>query len=79
MSYYADLDVSVIDELPRVETHRQPNLQKVRAAWRSCGASRILRRGTPGVLGMPLIEESEQLQLQTALETYAPEGGISRA
>jgi ATP-dependent DNA helicase RecG len=72
MSYYADLDVSVIDELPPgrtpistklvSETRRDEILQRVREA---CLA------GSQAYWVCPLIEESEALQLQTANETYA--------
>jgi ATP-dependent DNA helicase RecG len=72
MSYYADLDVSVIDELPPGRTpivtklvsdqRRNEILQRVHEA---CQA------GHQAYWVCPLIEESETLQLQTAEETYA--------
>ena len=72
MSYYADLDVSVIDELPPgrtpiatrlvSEVRRDEVLERVRAAC---------RQGSQAYWVCPLIEESESLQLQTAMETYA--------
>ena len=72
MSYYADLDVSVIDEMPpgrspvatRLVTdgRRDEVIQRVRDA---CVA------GSQAYWVCPLIEESEALQLQTALDTYA--------
>lgn len=71
MSYYADLDVSVIDELPAGRTpiatklvsdqRRDEILQRVREA---CMA------GSQAYWVCPLIEESEALQLQTATETF---------
>ncbi len=71
MSYYADLDVSVLDELPPgrtpvltklvAESRRAEVVARVRAA---CAAG----RQTYWVC--PLIEESETLQLKTALETF---------
>lgn len=71
MSYYADLDVSVIDELPPGRTpvatklisdaRREEVFERVRAA---CMA------GRQAYWVCPLIDESEALQLQTALETY---------
>ena len=71
MSYYADLDVSVIDEMPPgrtpvltklvAEGRRAEVVERIRAA---CGA------GRQAYWVCPLIEESETLQLQTALETY---------
>ena len=72
MSYYADLDVSVIDELPPGRTpvttklvseeRRDEVIQRVRDA---CIA------GRQAYWVCPLIEESEKLQLQTALDTHA--------
>ncbi|OIQ96916.1 ATP-dependent DNA helicase RecG [mine drainage metagenome] len=72
MSYYADLDVSVIDELPPgrspivtklvADTRRDEILQRVREAC---------LRGNQAYWVCPLIEESEVLQLQTADDTYA--------
>lgn len=71
MSYYADLDVSVIDSLPPgrtpvatrlvTEARREEVLARVREACQQ-------RRQAYWVC--PLIEESEALQLKTALETY---------
>ncbi len=72
MSYFADLDVSVIDELPPDRTpvmtklvsdeRRDEILQRVREA---CMA------GSQAYWVCPLIEESEALQLQTAQDTFA--------
>ncbi len=72
MSYFADLDVSVIDELPSGRTavvtklvsdkRRDEILQRVREA---CMA------GNQAYWVCPLIEESEALQLQTANDTFA--------
>jgi ATP-dependent DNA helicase RecG len=71
MSYYADLDVSVIDEMPPgrtpvttrlfSESRRKDVIQGVRDA---CMA------GSQAYWVCPLIEESEALQLKTALETH---------
>jgi ATP-dependent DNA helicase RecG len=71
MSYYADLDVSVIDELPPGRTpvatklvsyaRREEVTQRVRDAC---------MQGSQAYWVCPLIEESETLQLKTALETY---------
>lgn len=71
MSYFADLDVSVIDELPPGRTpivtklvsdqRRDEVLQRVREA---CMA------GSQAYWVCPLIEESEALQLQTANDTF---------
>jgi ATP-dependent DNA helicase RecG len=72
MSYYADLDVSVIDELPPGRTpivtklvsdsRRDEILQRVREAC---------LQGNQAYWVCPLIEESEALQLATANDTYA--------
>jgi len=71
MSYYADLDVSVIDQLPPGRTpivtklvsdaRREEVFERVRAAC-------LVGRQAYWVC--PLIDESEALQLQTALETF---------
>jgi len=71
MSYYADLDVSVIDELP---PGRQPVLTKlVSEARRDEVIARIrdaCAQGRQAYWVCPLIEESEKLQLQTAVDTF---------
>lgn len=71
MSYYADLDVSVIDELPPgrtpvvtkliSDTRRDEILQRVREAC---------LQGNQAYWVCPLIEESEALQLATANDTF---------
>ena len=72
MSYFADLDVSVIDELP---PGRTPIVTKlVSAARRDEVVARVREAclaGGQAYWVCPLIEESEKLQLQTALDTYA--------
>ena len=71
MSYYADLDVSVIDELP---PGRTPVVTKLVAeARRDQVVARVrdaCRAGRQAYWVCPLIEESEALQLKTAQETY---------
>ena len=72
MSYYADLDVSVIDALPPgrtpivtklvSDTRREEVFERVRHAC---------LQGRQAYWVCPLIDESEALQLQTALETHA--------
>jgi ATP-dependent DNA helicase RecG len=72
MSYYADLDVSVIDELPPGRTpvvtrlvsdaRRDEIVERVRAAAED---------GRQVYWVCPLIEESEALELQTAIDTHA--------
>ncbi|MEY3651391.1 MAG: ATP-dependent helicase, partial [Pseudomonadota bacterium] len=71
MSYFADLDVSVIDQLPPGRTpistklvsdsRRDEIVERVRLAC---------IQGAQAYWVCPLIEESEVLQLQTALDTY---------
>ena len=72
MSYYADLDVSVIDELPK---ERVPIVTKLIADNRRHEVIARIRTaclsGEQAYWVCPLIEESEALQLQTALDTYA--------
>jgi ATP-dependent DNA helicase RecG len=71
MSYYADLDVSVIDELPPGRTPVQTRL--VSEARRDEVIHRIrdaCMAGSQAYWVCPLIEDSEALQLKTALETY---------
>jgi ATP-dependent DNA helicase RecG len=72
MTYYADLEISVIDELPPGRTpivtravdqiRRDEVIERVHAA---------VQDGRQAYWVCPLIEESEALQLQTATETYA--------
>ena len=72
MSYYADLDVSLIDELPPGRTpvvtrlvaqgRRDEVVERVRAAAEA---------GRQVYWVCPLIDESEALDLQTAIETHA--------
>jgi ATP-dependent DNA helicase RecG len=72
MTYYADLEVSVIDELPPGRTpivtrvidqnRRDEVIERVHAA---------AQEGRQVYWVCPLIEESEALQLQTATETHA--------
>ncbi|MFN0161535.1 MAG: ATP-dependent DNA helicase RecG [Burkholderiales bacterium] len=72
MTFYADLDVSVIDEMPPGRTpvatrlvadaRRDEIIARIRDA---CSAGRQV------YWVCPLIEESEALQLQTAVETHA--------
>jgi ATP-dependent DNA helicase RecG len=71
MSYYADLDVSVIDELP---PGRTPIVTKlVSEGRRDEVIERVLqatKQGRQIYWVCPLIEESETLDLQTALDTH---------
>jgi len=71
MSYFADLDVTVIDEMPPGRTpvltklvsdeRRDEVIERVRE---SC------REGAQAYWVCPLVEESEQLQLKAAIETF---------
>ena len=71
MSYYADLDVSVIDELP---PGRTPVVTKLLSEARRDEVVARVRdacmQGRQAYWVCPLIEESEALQLQTALDTF---------
>ena len=71
MTYYADLDVSSIDELP---PGRKPIATKVIKASRRDevigGLQSWLSKGLQAYWVCPLIEESEALQLQTAVESF---------
>ena len=72
MSYFADLDVSTINELPPgrmpvttklvADSRRDEILQRVRAVCQQAGQAYWI---------CPLIEESEKVDLQTALDTHA--------
>ncbi|WP_300456058.1 ATP-dependent DNA helicase RecG [Accumulibacter sp.] len=72
MSYYADLDVSVIDELPpgrspvRTRLFSQTRRAEVTAAVRA-----VVACGRQVYWVCPLIEESAKLELQAALDTWA--------
>jgi len=72
MSYYADLDVSVLDELP---PGRTPILTKlVSDARRDEVLGRVrdaCAEGRQAYWVCPLVEESETLDLQTAIDTHA--------
>jgi ATP-dependent DNA helicase RecG len=71
MSYYADLDVTVIDELP---PGRTPVVTKLVAEERRDEVVARVRQacaeGAQAYWVCPLIEESEALQLKTAIETF---------
>jgi ATP-dependent DNA helicase RecG len=72
MACYADLDVSVIDALPPGRTPVATRL--VSAARREEVIVRVrdaCRQGAQAYWVCPLIEESEALQLQTAVDTHA--------
>ena len=72
MTFYADLDVSVLDEMPPGRTPVATRLvnQKRRSeivAW----VGKACREGRQAYWVCPLIEESEKLELQTAVALHA--------
>ncbi|MGL6070561.1 ATP-dependent DNA helicase RecG [Craterilacuibacter sp.] len=71
MSYYADLDVSVIDELP---PGRTPIVTKLISSARRdevvAYVNKTCSEGQQVYWVCPLIEESETLELQTAVDTH---------
>ena len=71
MTYYADLDVSVIDALP---PGRTPVLTKLVSEGRRVEVVARVRaavaQGRQAYWVCPLIEESEALDLQTAIDTF---------
>ncbi|MDF0606798.1 ATP-dependent DNA helicase RecG [Neisseriaceae bacterium TC5R-5] len=71
MSFYADLDVSVIDELP---PGRTPVVTKLINSQRRdqiiAHVDKTCAEGQQVYWVCPLIEESETLQLQTAVDTH---------
>ncbi|QEY23471.1 ATP-dependent DNA helicase RecG [Neisseria animalis] len=70
MSFFADLDVSVIDELPPNRTPIKTRLvNNARRAEVEGFVLNTCRKGQQAYWVCPLIEESEPLQLQTATET----------
>lgn len=71
MSYYADLDVSTIDELPPGRTPVVTKLVDDMRRDQVCERVReACRRGAQAYWVCPLIEESEALQLKTAVQTF---------
>ncbi len=70
MSFFADLDVSVIDELPPNRTAVKTRLvNSVRRAEVEGLVLNACQKGRQVYWVCPLIEESEALQLQTAVDT----------
>jgi ATP-dependent DNA helicase RecG len=71
MTHYADLEISVIDQLP---PGRKPVITKtIRESRRKdviAGISQELRKGRQAYWVCPLIEESEALDLQTVVDTH---------
>lgn len=71
MTFFADLDVSILDELP---PGRTPVITKLASDSRRdevlAHVVNEVRSGRQAYWVCPLVEESEALQLQTAVETY---------
>ena len=71
MTYFADLEVSTIDQLP---PGRQPVATKLISSRRRAdvvvAAKEVVESGAQVYWVCPLIEESEALQLKTAVETH---------
>jgi ATP-dependent DNA helicase RecG len=71
MSYYADLDVTVLDELPPGRTPIKTRLVADSRREDVVGfVKKHVEEGRQAYWVCPLIEESEALQLQTAQETW---------
>ncbi len=71
MSFYADLDVSVIDELPPGRTPITTKLiNNARRTEVVAYVDKTCAEGNQAYWVCPLIEESETLQLQTAVDTH---------
>lgn len=72
MTFFADLDVSVLDELP---PGRSPVVTKLISMERReevmAHVADEIRQGRQAYWVCPLVEESEALQLQTAVDTHA--------
>jgi ATP-dependent DNA helicase RecG len=70
MSYYADLDVTVLDELPPGRTPIKTRLVADSRRADVVGfVTKLVEEGRQAYWVCPLIEESEALQLQTAQDT----------
>ncbi len=71
MSYYADLDVTVLDELPPGRTPIKTRLVADNRRQDVVGfVKKHVEEGRQAYWVCPLIEESEALQLQTAQDTF---------
>jgi len=72
MSYYADLDVSVIDELPPGRTPINTKVMSLKRRDEVIGRLRdYCLSGAQAYWVCPLVEESEKLQLRAAEESHA--------
>ncbi|MBR7003082.1 MAG: ATP-dependent DNA helicase RecG [Neisseriaceae bacterium] len=72
MGFFADLDVSVIDEMPPNRTPVKTHLKnsELRRSEIEQFVRKIIQDGRQAYWVCPLIEESEALQLKTATETF---------
>src|SRR5690606_15236371 len=77
MTFFADLDVSVIDELPPgrtpVVTKLADNMRRDEVIQRVVAE---VREGRQAYWVCPLVQESEALQLQTAEDTFRTLSGL---
>jgi ATP-dependent DNA helicase RecG len=72
MSYYADLDVSVIDELPPGRTPITTKVMSLKRRDEVIGRLRdYCQTGAQAYWVCPLVEESEKLQLRAAEDSHA--------
>ena len=72
MSYYADLDVSVIDKLPPGRTPIATKVMSMKRRDEVIGRLRdYCQTGAQAYWVCPLVEESEKLQLRAAEESHA--------
>src|SRR4029450_10560931 len=72
MTFYADLDVSMLDEMPPGRTPVQTRLvNQKRRAENIQGVGKGGSAGRQAYWVCPLIEESEKLELQTAVALHA--------
>lgn len=72
MTHFADLDVSVIDELPPGRTPVRTKLvEEGRREEVIALVAQAVREGRQAYWVCPLVEESEALALQTAVDTHA--------
>ncbi len=76
MGVYGDLDVSVIDQLPAGRQPIRTHLCKEKDKARLYGFLRDeIRNGRQAYIVYPLVEESEKLDLKSAVESYAQLSG----
>ncbi|MFT0531750.1 ATP-dependent DNA helicase RecG [Castellaniella hirudinis] len=72
MAFFADMDVSVLDELPPGRTPVRTRLfSDLRREELIAHVAAAIRQGQQAYWVCPLVEESEALQLQTAVDTWS--------